>query len=160
MILTFKHVLAAIAVAACGSPALADTVNSFRHANGLPPLHHSRTMQTMAQRHANSMAARHSMDHADFYSERGRVCARAENVAWGCATASCAIRMWEESAGHRANMLLSGIRSYGMASATSGGRRYWCLDLGPQAPNCPQRALDAVMGPALSEQLMWLSPDR
>jgi hypothetical protein len=28
-------------------------------------------------------------------------------------------------------LLLSGIRSYGMASATSGGRRYWCLDLGP-----------------------------
>jgi uncharacterized protein YkwD len=130
MKLTLKHVLAAIAFAAFCSPALSDTVNSFRHAHGLPPLHHSRTMQAMAQRHANSMAARRSMDHAGFLTERGPVGARAENVAWGCATASCAINIWRESAGHRANMLLSGIRSYGMASASGGGRRYWCLDLG------------------------------
>ena len=131
MKLALKYVLAAIAVAASGSPALADTVNSFRHAHGLPPLHHSRTMQAMAQRHANSMAARHSMDHAGFLTERGPVGARAENVAWGCATQSCAINIWEESAGHRANMLLSGIRSFGLASATGGGRHYWCLELGP-----------------------------
>jgi uncharacterized protein YkwD len=131
MKLALKYVLAAIAVAASGSPALADTVNSFRHAHGLPPLHHSRIMQAMAQRHANSMAARHSMDHAGFLTERGPVGARAENVAWGCATQSCAINIWEESAGHRTNMLLSGIRSYGLASATGGGRRYWCLELGP-----------------------------
>ena len=127
----FSVLLWLAAIAACGSPALADTINSFRHAHGLPPLHHSRTMEAMAQRHANSMAARHSMDHAGFFAERGPRGARAENVAWGCATESCTISIWEGSAGHRANMLLSGIRSYGMASATSGGRRYWCLDLGP-----------------------------
>ena len=131
MKLTLKHVLAAIAFAAFCSPALSDTVNSFRHAHGLPPLHHSRTMQAMAQRHANSMAARHSMDHSGFFAERGPRGVRAENVAWGCATESCTISIWEGSAGHRANMLLSGIGSYGMASASSGGRRYWCLDFGP-----------------------------
>jgi uncharacterized protein YkwD len=131
MKLTLKHVLAAIAFATFCSPALSDTINSFRHAHGLPPLHHSRTMQAMAQRHANSMATRHSMDHAGFLTERGPVGARAENVAWGCATESCTISIWEGSAGHRANMLLSGIRSYGIPSASSGGRRYWCLDLGP-----------------------------
>jgi uncharacterized protein YkwD len=135
MKLAFMHALAAVirlgAVVTCGSPALADTVNSFRHTHGLPPLHRSGAMQTMAQRHANSMAVRHSMDHAGFYAERGPAGARAENVAWGCATESCAISMWERSAGHRANMLLSGVRNYGVASATSGGRRYWCLDLGP-----------------------------
>jgi uncharacterized protein YkwD len=76
------------------------------------------------------MAARHSMDHAGFFAERGPHGARAENVAWGCATETCTISIWEGSAGHRANTLLSGIRSYGIASATSGGRRYWCLDLG------------------------------
>jgi len=134
MKLQLKHAVTAIlwlaAVSACGRPALSDTVNSFRHAHGLPPLHHSRAMQAMAQRHANSMAARHSMDHADFYSQRGRIGARAENVAWGYATESCAIRMWEQSAGHRANMLLSDVSSYGIASAGGGGRRYWCLDLG------------------------------
>jgi uncharacterized protein YkwD len=130
MKLTLKHAVAAFAFAISGSPALADTLNSFRHAHGFPPLHRNRTMQAMAQRCASSMAARHSMDHAGFLSERGPAGARAENVAWGCATESCTISMWEGSAGHRANMLLSDIRSYGMASATSGGQRYWCLDLG------------------------------
>ena len=78
-----------------------------------------------AQRHAKSMAVRHAMDHLGFYSWRGPAGARAENVAWGCAAV-----MWEESSGHRANMLLTDIKRYGIASATSGGSRYWCLVLG------------------------------
>ncbi len=116
--------------AGCCTPTLADTLNSFRRAHGLPPLHVSRTMQALAQRHAHSMAARNSMDHANFYSERAPAGARAENVAWGCATESCAINMWQGSAGHRVNMLLSDVRTYGIASATNGGHRYWCLELG------------------------------
>lgn len=127
-----RHILAAIlglaAVAAGGSPALADTLNSFRHAHGLAPLHHSRVLQAMAQRHANSMAARHSMDHDGFYTQRGPRGARAENVGWGCPTASCVMKLWEESAGHRANMLLSDIRSYGMASAARGAIGAWSSD--------------------------------
>jgi uncharacterized protein YkwD len=74
-------------------------------------------MQAMAQCPANSMAARHSMDHFGFFTKRGPAGARAENVPWGCATESCTISIWEGSAGHRANMLLSDVRSYGMASA-------------------------------------------
>jgi len=74
-------------LAACGSPTLADTLNSLRQAHGLPALHRSRTLQAMAQSHAKSMAARHSMDHAGFYSERGPAGARAANVARGCAYA-------------------------------------------------------------------------
>ncbi|MFZ0402157.1 MAG: CAP domain-containing protein [Pseudolabrys sp.] len=93
-------------------------------------MHRSPNLQAMAQRHARSMAARHSMDHAGFYSERGPRGARAENVAFGCATESCAISMWEGSSGHRTNMLLPDVRSYGIASATGGGQRYWCLVLG------------------------------
>ena len=123
--------LSLITIFICAPPALADTLNSFRHAQGLTPLRVSHTMQAMAQRHAHSMAARQSMDHDGFYSERGPAGARAENVAWGCATESCAIGMWESSAGHRANMLLTDIRSYGLASSKSGRRRYWCLVLGP-----------------------------
>ncbi|HEY1475174.1 MAG TPA: CAP domain-containing protein [Pseudolabrys sp.] len=123
-------VLFFVALAACCAPALAETLNSYRRTHGLPALHHSRTLQAMAQRHAKSMAARHSMDHDGFYSERGPRGARAENVAWGCASESCAIKTWEESSGHRANMLRSDVRSYGIASAAGGGRRYWCMELG------------------------------
>ncbi|HEY6381794.1 MAG TPA: CAP domain-containing protein [Pseudolabrys sp.] len=110
--------------------ALADSLNSFRRAHGLSALHRSAGLQAMAQRHARSMAARQSMDHDGFYSERGPKGARAENVAWGCANESCAMRMWENSSGHRANMLLSDVKSYGLASAAGGRTRYWCLVLG------------------------------
>lgn len=125
-----RILIALIVLAAVGSAARAETLNSFRHAHGLPALHHSGPLQAMAQRHARSMAARHSMDHADFYSERGRAGARAENVAAGCASESCVMSLWAGSSGHRANMLLPDVRSYGLASAASGGTRYWCLVLG------------------------------
>jgi len=126
-----RHVLIALAIiVGWAPPTFADTLNSFRKANGLPALHRSGNLQTMAQRHANSMAARRSMDHDGFYSARGPRGARAENVAYGCATESCAMRMWENSGGHRANMLLSGVKSYGLASASGGRDRYWCLIVG------------------------------
>ncbi len=125
-----RTLIVLIIVAASSSAALAETLNSFRHAHGLPALHHSGPLQAMAQRHARSMAARQSMDHADFYTEHGRAGARAENVAAGCASESCVMSLWAESSGHRANMLLSDVRSYGLASAASGGTRYWCLVLG------------------------------
>jgi uncharacterized protein YkwD len=125
-----RCMIAFVILVACCSPALADTLNSFRQAHGLPALHRSAGLQAMAQRHARSMAARGSMDHSGSYSERGPRGARAENVAWGCATESCAIRMWETSSGHRANMLLADAKGYGLASASGGKNRYWCLVLG------------------------------
>ena len=52
-------------------------------------------------------------------------------VAVGCDSEACAIRMWSRSAGHRRNMLMTGVSSYGIASATaSNGKRYWVLELG------------------------------
>jgi uncharacterized protein YkwD len=72
------------------------------------------------------MAMRGTMDHSGFYTERGRAGARAENVAAGCASESCAIALWAGSSGHRSNMLLSDVRKYGLASSG----RYWCLVLG------------------------------
>ena len=100
-----------------------------RHAQ-FPALHRSGTLQAMTQRHANNMASHRSMDHDGFYSQRGPRGARVENIAYGCASESCAMRMWENSGGHRANMLLADVKSYGLASASDGGNRYWCLIVG------------------------------
>src|SRR5215831_6056593 len=95
-----RHILIALAIFMGGvSPTLADTLNSFRKAHGLPALHRSGNLQAMAQRHANSMAARRSMNHDGFYSQRGPRGARAENVVYGCSTESCATRKWENSGG-------------------------------------------------------------
>jgi uncharacterized protein YkwD len=114
-----------VALACCCSPAFSATLNSFRHVHGLPALQRSGTLQAMAQRHASSMATRRTIDHSGF-TGRSRAGARAENVAAGCASESCAIALWAGSPGHRENMLLTDVRKYGLASSG----QYWCLVLG------------------------------
>lgn len=121
-----RTLVAVMAVAGCCLPALAETLNSFRRAHGLPVLHRNGALQAMAHRHAQSMAMRRTIDHSGFYTERGRGGARAENVAAGCASENCAIALWAGSPGHRENMLLPDVRKYGLASSG----HYWCLVLG------------------------------
>lgn len=92
----------------------------------------SGALANAAYSHAHSLAARQRLDHAGF---RQRVSltsgTAAENVAFGCATEDCVIRMWAKSGRHRANMLRRDVTSYGIASAEGGtGRRYWVLELG------------------------------
>lgn len=123
---------AAIACVLLATPALALDLNSFRAQNGRPPLSQSGALAAAASSHAQNLAARQRLDHAGF---RQRVSVTsgtaAENVAYGCATEDCVIRMWARSGGHRANMLRRDVTSYGLAYADGGnGRRYWVLELG------------------------------
>lgn len=128
-------ITAAAAATACAifiSPAHALDLNSFRAQHGLRPLSVSGALAGAAYSHANNLAARQRLDHSGF---RQRVSLgagpAAENVAFGCATEDCVIRMWARSAGHRANMLRRDVTSYGLASADGGnGHRYWVLELG------------------------------
>jgi uncharacterized protein YkwD len=109
----------------------ATSINAFRAANGFGALRNDPAMSGLARVHAEDMARRESLDHAGFHERRGPAGAMAENVAYGCAESACTIKQWINSPGHRANMLLSGIGSYGVASAVSkSGRRYWALELG------------------------------
>lgn len=112
--------------------ALALDINSFRAQHRLPPLTVSSMLSAAATSHASDMAARKSLDHNGFRARMSGVATTAaENVAVGCADADCAYRMWAKSTGHRRNMLMKGIGSYGIASATAeDGRKYWVLSLG------------------------------
>jgi uncharacterized protein YkwD len=112
------------------SPASALDINSFRRANGLPPLHTSAQLARAAAAHARDMAQRNHLDHDGFYSRTAGYSVAAENVAVGCSNAGCTYNVWANSSGHRFNMLLSGIKQYGLASAkASNGTRYWVLEL-------------------------------
>ncbi len=112
------------------TPALALDVNAFRAQHKLPPLSVSPMLAAAAYSHASDMASRRSLDHNGF-RQRMAGSMGAENVAYGCADEDCVTRMWAKSAGHRRNMLMKGITSYGIASATSAdGRTYWVLELG------------------------------
>ncbi|MBS0535786.1 MAG: CAP domain-containing protein [Proteobacteria bacterium] len=115
------------------TPSLALDLNSFRAQHKLPALSYSATLAGAAYEHARSLAKRERLDHDGFKQRVGRLVSgmAAENVSFGCEDQDCAIRQWARSAGHRANMLLKGITSYGIASARGdNGRRYWVLELG------------------------------
>jgi uncharacterized protein YkwD len=131
-----RALIIAAGCALLASPAIFATqvwaldVNSFRAQHKLPPLSVSSMLSAAAHSHAADMASRKTLDHKGF-RERMVGSAGAENVAYGCADEDCATRMWAKSAGHRRNMLMKGISSYGIASATADdGRRYWVLELG------------------------------
>jgi uncharacterized protein YkwD len=118
---------------ALATPAFALDLNSFRHQHGRDALSMSSALTGLAYEQAQSMAARLHLDHANFRARiaglGGKV--HAENVAYGCATEDCAIRMWSRSGGHRANMLRRDVSAYGIASVkAANGRVYWALELG------------------------------
>lgn len=129
-----RGALLVAAVLACATaPALALDLNSFRAEHKLPALSYSATLAGAAYEHARDMARRQQLDHKGFRQRMAGIVsgAAAENVSWGCADQPCAIRQWAKSAGHRRNMLLKGVSSYGIASATAdNGRRYWVMVLG------------------------------
>jgi uncharacterized protein YkwD len=139
----------AVALALLVTPALATDLNSFRAQHHLPRLAHSARLTRLAAAHSRDMARRNSLDH-DGYLARLRQAGSAagENVAMipcaaphlrvikvtgracSCGSTDCAYRLWVESSGHRANMLMRGVTKYGLASAAGFGRRYWTLELG------------------------------
>ena len=120
------------AVLATLSPLLALDLNSFRAQHGRPPLAVSGQLAGIAYSHARDLARRKSLDHNGFRQRMAFVrSAAAENVAFGCDTQACVIKMWARSGGHRANMLRRDVTHYGIASATAdNGRKYWVLELG------------------------------
>jgi len=120
------------AVLAALSPSRALDLNSFRAQHGRPALSVSAQLSGIAHSHARDLANRKRLDHAGFRQRANFTGGTAaENVAFGCDSEDCVIKMWARSGGHRANMLRRDVTSYGLASATAdNGRRYWVLELG------------------------------
>jgi uncharacterized protein YkwD len=95
---------------------------------GVPAVASCATMQLLAQQHANDLARRDRLDHKGFIN-RAKLGARAENVAYGCATQACVLARWLRSPGHAANMRLPGCKAVASAVSRS-GRRYWVMEIG------------------------------
>jgi len=131
----FECLALLLTLSACTGPAVAAqkaaSLNEFRTGNGRSELRVDQAMVKLAKEHAEDMARRNHMDHAGFFEKRGPAGARAENVLYGCGTTSCTIQHWINSPGHRSNMLLNDVKTYGLASAKSNsGVEYWALELG------------------------------
>ncbi|MEC3862275.1 CAP domain-containing protein [Mesobacterium sp. TK19101] len=114
-------------------------INAFRTANGLSALGHSDTLQRVAQAHADDMARTGVLSHkgsggstpASRAKAAGyRYCSIAENIAEGPRDLATAMKLWEESGPHRANMVKPELSDFAIAQSGV----YWVMVLG--RPGC------------------------
>ena len=114
--------------------------NNYRAQKGLGPLTVSPALEATADAHARDMAKK------GFFSHRGsdgstpgkrakrkgyRYCIVAENIAKGPKNSKEAVKIWINSKGHRANMLLRKAREIGVVRRTG---NIWVMVLA--APGC------------------------
>ncbi|MEX6508023.1 CAP domain-containing protein [Jiella sp. M17.18] len=113
-------------------------VNRFRARSGLPPVRYAAVLDKAAERQARAMAAKGELSHTLDGDLRGRLdlagydaAAAAENIGWNYASTAAVMTGWENSAGHRANLLNPRVTEMGFAAATGpNGQPYWALVLG------------------------------
>ena len=107
-------------------------VNALRAARGLPPLVADATLSAAAREHAEAMVRRGRVSHAGFRGRMRRagvVFPAAENVAMGQPNTEAVVAAWEQSRGHRRNML-GNYKRLGVARAQRpGGRPFWAMVL-------------------------------
>jgi uncharacterized protein YkwD len=146
VILALACVLATPALA-CKQPDLLETVryeviaavNAERAGAGLPPLKANARLTRAAQGHACDNAARGSYSHtgsngsdltARLRNAGYRFRAAAENTGRGFGTPDRAVDWWMNSPGHRANILMRGVREIGVGVAMGDGKAHWVLNFG------------------------------
>ncbi|MEO6613434.1 MAG: CAP domain-containing protein [Chitinophagaceae bacterium] len=86
--------------------------NQFRRSNGLTPLQVRGDLNEIARKHSEDMAkGKCEFGHSGFDKRYDKIkkifqsCTAAENVAYGANTGREVVEMWENSSGHRHNML-------------------------------------------------------
>jgi uncharacterized protein YkwD len=121
------------------APALADDyagqISAFRRAHGLTPVTADSRLNAAALKQAQAMAASGTISHSAAGSFSSRVAPlrksmAAENIAAGFLSFAETLKQWEDSAGHRANLLLPGAKKVGVASvanAQSPYRMFWAM---------------------------------
>jgi uncharacterized protein YkwD len=108
-------------------------VNRQRAAHGLRPLRANAALNRAARRHSEDMVGRAYFSHdtpqgvgiaqriaATGYTSGGHACALGENIAAATghfSTPASIVRMWMNSAGHRANILSASYRDAGVGVA-------------------------------------------
>lgn len=120
---------------------LIDAVNNLRASYGLPPYQVNPILMTVAQAHAEYMAATGSVTH--YSADGSRPSQRAlaagypasgwfsENIIAGLnLSAQAAVNAWMGDAPHQNTMLSSTYRDVGAGVATAGNKVYYTLDAG------------------------------
>ena len=134
-----------MALALCMSLAFAATaqgadyagaVSAYRRAHGLPAVTLDARLNAIALKQAQEMAATGSISHSAAGSFSSRVAplrrGAAENIGAGFLTFAEMLKQWENSTGHRENLLLPAVRRVGVAFADnpkSPYRKFWAMVL-------------------------------
>jgi uncharacterized protein YkwD len=113
----------------------AGAISAFRRAHGLPAVKLDARLNAAALQQAQAMAASGSVSHSAGGSFSSRVAPlrksrAAENIGAGFLTFAEMLKQWENSAGHRANLLLPGMRRVGVAfvdNPRSPYRKFWAM---------------------------------
>lgn len=113
----------------------AGEINAYRRANGQSAVKIDPKLNAAALKQAQAMAASGSISHsaAGSFSSRMAPLRRsgaAENIGAGFLTFGEMLKEWKNSAGHRANLLLPGMRRVGVAfvdNAKSPYRKFWAM---------------------------------
>jgi uncharacterized protein YkwD len=112
----------------------AELISGFRLKNGEVRVVRDATLDRIALKQAQAMAAKDTPSHEVLGHFTGRVApARAgraaENIAYGYESFEKTLGQWIDSSGHRKNLLLHNASRVGVASAkdASGKRTYWAM---------------------------------
>ncbi len=117
-------------------------INSHRATHGRGPLTINPQLMAAAKAHSRDMARRGAMSHKGSNGSSHKTRARragykprnvSENVAAGYNNTSDVIKIWKNSRGHNANLLLRGAKHMGMALSVNSKTRletYWTLVIG------------------------------
>jgi len=118
--------------------ALCRAINTFRAANGRPPLKVSVALVRAAEWMSRDMARTDVLDHTDSRDRdfATRLAAfgynkptKGENIASGESSAAATVAQWKNSPGHRANMLSTKFKVMGVGRAHASDW-YWTADFG------------------------------
>jgi uncharacterized protein YkwD len=113
----------------------ASQISSYRRAHGLSPVRADSKLSAVALKQAQAMAASGTVSHSAAGSFSSRVAPlrksrAAENIGAGFLSFAETLKQWEDSAGHRENLLMPGARKVGVASvanAKSPYRMFWAM---------------------------------
>lgn len=113
----------------------ARAISAYRHAHGLPRVRLDSRLSAVALRQARAMALTGSVSHSAAGGFEFRVAAlrksrAAENIGAGYLSFGEMLRQWEDSAGHRQNLLMAGARHVGVASVANSRspyRKFWAM---------------------------------
>ena len=134
-------VAASMAQSAARADDIVAMISQYRREHGLPAVKSDAKLTAVAERQARAMAASGIMDHDVAGSFASRISGASadsagENIAEGTKTWADTLRLWQNSPGHNANLLLRDADIIGIAVARNDQTRYktyWAMVIGHRA---------------------------